>query len=296
MTRWLAFLAVAVTVAFAAAAGPASAQPIAVRFPEQAPTLEARTVRLRSDTSVATGVDGAVRSTALLAEVMGRRGRWRYGLELGAIGWDDRYTLFNTHHARGLQPTNPIVSAAYWTRAAGTPLYLGFHVAAMLGLTGGMPCDCDGQSEYEKRPSQLTRFGALPITVPDESAGLLGLGARVDRGRWLAQAEVAIVGIAGDRGSASDTPNHGWFTLGGGVRVRDDLALSAHGLAHVGKRRYQPYESRFAVGGAAHLAMVGAVVSLRVDQRLDECYVGGWIPGDQAGTCTRVVLDYARGF
>lgn len=301
MTRGFAAILVATATATAAtaaptAAEPIAAEPIAVRFPEQAPPPQPRTLHLRSDTSIVSGIDGAVRSTALLAEVFGRRGRWLYGVEVGAVGWDDRYTLLNTYHARGLQPTNPVLTAAYWKPLAGAPVTLGFHVAAMLGVTRGVPCDCDGVSTYQKRPSQLTRFGALPITVPDESAGLVGVGARLDDGRWVAQAEAAIVGIAGNRGTASDTPNHGWFAVGLGVRLRDDLSLSVHGLAHRGKRRYQPYEHRAAVGGAGHLAIAGAVVSLRFDQRLDDCYLGGWIPDHPSGTCTRIVLDYSRGF
>lgn len=276
--------------------GTAAAQPLPVRLPEQAPPPGPRTVRAQLDGSVAIDVDGEVRSGALVIEAVGHRGGWFYGLQLGAVGWVDQHTVINTYTSSGLQPTNPVLTAGYWARAGATPVQLGLHLAAMPGVTGGVACDCDGVWEHEKRPSQLTRFGALPTTVPDESAGLLGVGLRFDHRRYIAQAEAAIVGVLGNRGSDGDTPNHGWFAAGVGARVVPTLAITAHGFVHRGKRRYQPYEQRFAVGAAAHLEVPGATVSLRVDLRLDRCYLGEWLPGEPRGSCTRFAVDYARAF
>lgn len=281
------------------AVAPVAAEPLPVRFPEQAPPLGPRTVRASADTVVVSGVDGDVRNISLVFEALGRRGGWIYGLQLGGVAWSDRYVRISEHRSTGLQPTNPILTAAYWvapSRAPGARFHLGLHLAAMLGITGGIPADSDGAYDYETRPSQIVRFTAVPYTVPDETAGQIGLLARYDDGRVMVQAESAIVGIAGPRSTDSDTPNHGWFAGGVGVRVHDDLALTAHGFVHRGKRRYQPYEHRFAVGGAAHLEIPGGTASLRVDQRLDACYVGGWLSDDDSGTCTRIVIDYARPF
>ncbi|MBL8627483.1 MAG: hypothetical protein JNK64_39735 [Myxococcales bacterium] len=279
-----------------AMAGTAAAQPLPVSLPEQAPPPGPRTVRVQLDGSAATGIDGAVRSSALTIEAVGQRGGWFYGVQLGAVGWVDRYTVINTYTSASVQPTNPVLTAGYWGRLGATPIRLGLHVAAMPGITGGVACDCDGVWEHQKRPSQLTRFGALPTTVPDESAGLLGVGLRLDHRRYIAQAEAAIVGVLGNRGSDGDTPNHGWFAAGVGARVVPALAVTAHGFIHRGKRRYEPYEHRYAVGAAAHLEVPGATVSLRVDLRLDRCYLGEWLPDEPRGTCTRVVADYARAF
>jgi hypothetical protein len=245
--------------------GTAAAEPLPVRLPEQAPPPGPRTVRAQLDGSVATDVYGEVRSGALVIEAVGHRGGWFYGLQLGAVGWVDRHTVINTYTSSGLQPTNPVLTAGYWARVGATPVQLGLHLAAMPGITGGIACDCDGVWEHEKRPSQLSRFGAM-------------------------------VGVLGNRGSDGDTPNHGWFAAGVGARVVPTLAITAHGFVHRGKRRYQAYEHRFAVGTAAHLEVPGATVSLRVDLRLDRCYLGEWLPGEPRGTCTRFVVDYARAF
>lgn len=280
------------------AAAPVAAEPLPIRFPEQAPPLGPRTLRATADTAIVTEVAGEVRNATLVVEALGRRGGWVYGLQLGGILWTDRYTEISEHRADGAQPTNPLVTAAYWGapgRGNDGTFQLGLHTAFMLGIIGGPPSDSDGVYRYEKRPSMLARFTAVPYTVPDESAAQLGLGMRYDDGVVMGQAEAAIVGIIGNRGTDSDTPNHGWFAAGLGVRVHPMVVLAAHGFLHRGKRRYNPYEHRYAVGGAIHVARHGQAVSLRVDQRLDACHVG-WFPGDDTGLCTRVVLDYARPF
>lgn len=49
----------------------------------------------------------------------------------------------------------------------------------------------------------------------------------------------------------------------------------------------------------AHVAPMlepGEVLSPRVDQRLDDCQLGGGNPDHPSGTCTRVVPDYTRGY
>lgn len=282
----------------AAAAAPAAAEPLPIRFPEQTPPLGPRTLRVTADTAIVTDIQGELRNASLVFEALKSRGGWVYGLQIGWLMWTDRYTLISEHRSSGAQPTNPILTATYWGtpgRAVRGSFQLGFHVAAVLGITGGPPCDCDGVRRYEKRASMLARFTAVPYTVPDENAGQLGLVARYDDGVVMAQAEAAIVGIDGRRSTDSDTPNHGWFAAGVGVRVHPMIVLAAHGFLHRGKRRYEPYEHRQAVGGAIHVERNRQAVSLRIDQRLDACHVG-WFPDDDTGLCTRVVLDYARPF
>jgi hypothetical protein len=285
-------------LALAAAARADVADPPPVRFPEQAPPLGPRTLRVTADTAIVRDIGGEVRNGTLVVEALGRRGGWVYGLQIGTIMWTDRYTVISEHRANGWQPTNPIVTVAYWGtpgRAKAGSFQVGLHMALMLGIIGGPPSDSDGVYEYEKRPSMLARFTAVPYTVPDETAGELGLTMRYDDGVVMAQAEAAIVGIHGRRGTDSDTPNHGWFAAGLGVRVHPMVVLAAHGFLHRGKRAYNPFEHRYAVGGAIHVERNRQTVSLRIDQRLDACHVG-WFPDDDTGLCTRVVLDYARPF
>jgi hypothetical protein len=281
----------------------AAAEPMSLRFPGQAPVPAPRTVRVSVDTSIATSTTGHVLSTALLVDVEGGRGGCAYGLQLGAMGWDDGYSRINDYHHRGFQPTNPVLGGACWVRpdaAHDGPFQIGLHVALMPGIAGGVDVDSD-DGTHGKAPSQLTRMNALPTTVPDESAALFGIGARVDTARVVAQVEAAMVAVHGRRGTSSDTPNHGWFAAGVGVRVTPELAITGHALGQRGKRAYEPYEDLFALGGGAQLAVGRGTAGLHVERRLYTRDLGPWLPSDRLdenarGRCTRIVADYALRF
>lgn len=281
----------------------ARAEPVAVRFPEQAPPREALTARVSVDSAIVTGVPEDARNVMLTVDLHGRRGNWVFGIELGHTYWDDSYTIISEHHAAGLQPRNPVLRMGYW--GGGELTQYGVHGSVMLKFIDGVPDDdfsFFGSRAEEKAPSQLARFGAHPVTMPEETAISLGLAARHDDGRFVMQATTDIQLVAANYYAEHKTPSRFWVAAGAGFRPRPSIAVTLHALGQRSlRRKNDAADDGVAVGAGAHVGdLGGGAVSLRFDRRIDGCNLGTYFPSggfyDTVGHCARVAVDYARTF
>jgi hypothetical protein len=138
----------------------------------------------------------------------------------------------------------------------------------------------------------------MPYDRPSEQSIAIGGVGRLDTARWFAQAELAYNAtfIKGDYAPDSTVPSRWMLLAGAGYRPARSLAVV---VTLLGQRRVNNHypASALVLGAGLDLAVPRGAVSLRAEQRVEDCHLGTWVPSrDHTARCSRVAVDYTLRF